>query len=190
VCVALGNMPYSAVSQPCPAGRCGGREAASGKQSARTQEIQRLIGRSLRACLDFTALGERTIRIDCDVLQADGGTRCASITGGALALALVARRLQREGVCKTNPMVRKIAAVSVGLVRGAVLLDMDYAEDSHCQADLNAVMDAAGDCIELQVTAEQGAVPRATLTAMVTLAEAGVRQLLQAQRAALQGAAT
>lgn len=166
----------------------GTREAASGKQSSRTQEIQRLIGRALRASLDFAALGERTIRMDCDVLQADGGTRCASITGGAVALALLTRRLQREGICKTNPLVRSLAAVSVGLVGGVALLDMDYAEDAHCQADLNAVMDTQGDCIELQMTAEQGAVPRAALAAMLALAEAGVQQLLQMQQVALAAA--
>jgi ribonuclease PH len=161
------------------------REAADGKQSGRTQEIQRLIGRSLRAVTDLGALGERTIKIDCDVLQADGGTRCASITGACVALH------DAVGWCKTrrlvsgNPLTDFVAAVSVGVVNGVPLLDLDYAEDFACDTDMNVVMTGAGGFVELQGTAEGAPFTRAEMDALVALAEKGVRALVAAQKAAL-----
>jgi ribonuclease PH len=161
------------------------REAAEGRQSGRTQEIQRLIGRSLRAVLDMAALGERTIRIDCDVLQADGGTRCASITGGYVALAdAIAWCRTRRGFA-SEPLRDRVAAVSVGVVAGTPLLDLDYAEDSGCDTDMNVVMTGAGGFVEVQGTAERTAFSRAEFDALLTLAQQGIARLHEAQRAAL-----
>ena len=161
------------------------REAASGKQGGRTLEIQRLIGRALRACVDRNALGERTITLDCDVLQADGGTRCAAITGAYVALVDACRGLMKRGDIKSDPVHGAVAAVSVGIYRGTPVLDLDYAEDSDCDTDMNIVMNDGGGFIELQGTAEGHAFRRSELDALLALGEAGVAQLLAAQRAAL-----
>lgn len=161
------------------------REAARGKQGGRTLEIQRLIGRSLRACVDRSALGERTITLDCDVLQADGGTRTAAITGAYVALVDAVRWLQSRKALVRDPVHGAIAAVSVGLYRGVPVLDLDYAEDSQCDTDLNVVMNDGGGFIELQGTAEGHAFRREELEAMTALAEAGIASLLAAQRTAL-----
>jgi len=163
----------------------GEREAARGKQSGRTLEIQRLIGRSLRAVFDLAALGERTIHLDCDVLQADGGTRCASITGAWVAAADAVRTLMAQGTLPQNPLRDSVAAVSVGLYQGTPVLDLDYAEDSNCGADVNVVMTGAGQLIEIQGTAEGQTFSRAELNALLDLAEGGIRQLVRAQRDAL-----
>jgi ribonuclease PH len=161
------------------------REAARGKQSGRTMEIQRLIGRSLRAVVDRAALGERTITVDCDVLQADGGTRTASITGGYVALALAVRELMRREEITRNPIHGQIAAVSVGIVSGAVVLDLDYSEDAEAETDMNVVMNEAGAFIEIQGTAEGHAFQRGELERMLDLASAGIDQCLTAQRESL-----
>ena len=155
------------------------------KLSGRTQEIQRLIARSLRAALDLEALGERTLHIDCDVLQADAGTRTASITGAWVALALGLRRLEARGLLATSPLRQQVAAVSVGLVEGAALLDLDYSEDSHADVDLNVVMDDRHQLLEIQGTAEGAPFSRPQLSALLDLAETGLAQLQQAQRLAL-----
>jgi ribonuclease PH len=157
------------------------REAARGKQSGRTQEIQRLIGRSLRAVIDLRALGERTITIDCDVLQADGGTRTASITGGYVALAQACERLVREREIGANPLHGQVAAISVGIVAGVPVLDLDYQEDSQAETDMNVVMRNGGAFVELQGTAEGHAFRRHELDAMLTLAGGGIERLLAAQ---------
>jgi ribonuclease PH len=161
------------------------REAARGKQSGRTQEIQRLIGRSLRAVFDMTALGERTLHLDCDVLQADGGTRCASITGAWIAAADAVALLMRRGDLAVNPLRDAVAAVSVGVVNGRTLLDLDYEEDSGCDADVNVVMTGAGHFVEVQGTAEGQAFTRAQLDELLALAEKGIGELVRAQRNAL-----
>jgi ribonuclease PH len=162
----------------------GAREAAKGKQSGRTQEIQRLIGRSLRAALDLGALGERTVTLDCDVLQADGGTRTASITGAWVALADACRKLMREkGVA--DPIHGQVAAISVGIVAGRPVLDLDYAEDSTAETDMNVVMNSGGGFIEVQGTAEGHAMRRDELDALLALAQKGTAELFVAQRAAL-----
>ena len=161
------------------------REAAAGKQSGRTQEIQRLIGRSLRAVVDMTAVGERTVQIDCDVLQADGGTRTASITGAFVALHDALRLLQDRGQLQAWPLRDFVAAVSVGVYQGAPVLDLDYAEDSACETDMNIVMTGSGGIVELQGTAEGQPFTRAELDAMVDLGRAGIAQLVAHQRAAL-----
>ncbi|WP_133500676.1 ribonuclease PH [Cognatilysobacter terrigena] len=161
------------------------REASRGKQGGRTLEIQRLIGRSLRACVDRRALGERTITLDCDVLQADGGTRTAAITGAYVALADAAKWLLDRGEIKRDPLVGAVAAVSVGVYRGVPVLDLDYAEDSDCDTDMNVVMNDGGGFIELQGTAEGHAFRREELTALTDLAEAGIAQLVAFQREAL-----
>jgi ribonuclease PH len=161
------------------------REAAEGKQSGRTQEIQRLIGRSLRAVVDLTALGERTLKIDCDVLQADGGTRCASITGACVAVADAIAWCKARGLLKGEPMRDHVAAVSVGIVKGVPVLDLDYAEDSGCDTDMNVVMTGAGGFVELQGTAEGAPFSREEMSALVVLAEGGIAQLVAAQREAL-----
>jgi ribonuclease PH len=153
------------------------REAARGKQSGRTQEIQRLIGRSLRSVVDLSALGERTIHIDCDVLQADGGTRCASITGAWVALADAVDGLMSSGVLKQNPLLDSVAAVSVGVVNGQARLDLDYQEDSGGDADVNVVMTGSGRFVEVQGTAEGQTFERAMLDALVDLAAKGIEQL-------------
>ena len=158
------------------------REAAKGKQGGRTLEIQRLIGRSLRAVVDLAALGERQIVLDCDVLQADGGTRTAAITGAWVALADACEALVARGVLSASPVRDQVAAVSVGLVGGEVLLDLDYAEDSTCDTDMNVVMTGAGGFVELQGTAEHGAFDRKALEALLALAEKGIGELLVAQR--------
>jgi ribonuclease PH len=163
------------------------REAASGKQGGRTLEIQRLIGRSLRACVDRRALGERTITLDCDVLQADGGTRTAAITGAYVALVDAVRGLLARGEIKRDPIHGAVAAVSVGIWRGLPVLDLDYAEDSDCDTDMNIVMNDGGGFIELQGTAEGHAFRREELDALMTLAQDGVGELLALQRAALGG---
>ncbi|ASR43626.1 ribonuclease PH [Luteimonas sp. gir] len=161
------------------------REAARGKQGGRTLEIQRLIGRSLRACVDRRALGERTITLDCDVLQADGGTRTAAITGAYVALVDAIRVLQARRELGRDPVHGAIAAVSVGVYRGVPVLDLDYAEDSDCDTDMNVVMNDGGGFIEIQGTAEGHAFRRAEMDAMLGLAEAGVAELVALQRAAL-----
>ncbi|MCC7248817.1 MAG: ribonuclease PH [Lysobacter sp.] len=161
------------------------REAARGKQGGRTLEIQRLIGRALRACVDRQALGERTITLDCDVLQADGGTRTAAITGAYVALADAVRWLRARGDLTRDPLHGAVAAVSVGIYRGVPVLDLDYAEDSDCDTDMNVVMNDGGGFIEVQGTAEGHAFRRGELDALLTLAETGVAELLAAQRAAL-----
>ena len=164
----------------------GDREAARGKQGGRTLEIQRLIGRSLRACVDRNALGERTITLDCDVLQADGGTRTAAITGAYVALVDAVRWLQAKKEISKNPVIGAVAAVSVGVYRGVPVLDLDYAEDSDCDTDMNVVMNDGGGFIELQGTAEGHAFRRDELNTLLDLADAGIAELLAAQRAALQ----
>jgi ribonuclease PH len=164
----------------------GERAAARGKQSGRTQEIQRLIGRSLRAVVDRAALGEMTITLDCDVLNADGGTRCAAITGAWVALALALRHLQRMNVLKGAPLVGQVAAVSCGVVGAEPRLDLDYAEDSAAEADANFVLTAAGGLVEIQATAERAPFSEADFGALLRLARAGAAQLFALQRAALE----
>ncbi len=161
------------------------REAASGKQGGRTLEIQRLIGRSLRACVDRRALGERSITLDCDVLQADGGTRTAAITGAYVALCDAVALLRKRGDLKSDPIVGAIAAISVGIYQGQPVLDLDYAEDSNCDTDMNVVMNDGGGFIELQGTAEGHAFRREELDALLALAAKGVAELVAMQRAAL-----
>ena len=158
------------------------------KLSGRTQEIQRLIARSLRACLDLELLGERTLQIDCDVLQADAGTRTASITGAWAALALGLRRLEQRGVLEGSPLIGQVAAVSVGLVDEAALLDLDYSEDSRAEVDLNVVMNQELHLLEIQGTAEGAPFSRQQLSSLVDLAEAGIQQLQAAQTLALEEA--
>ena len=163
----------------------GDREAARGKQGGRTLEIQRLIGRSLRACVDRAALGERTITLDCDVLQADGGTRTAAITGAYVALVDAVRWLQARKEIGRDPIIGAVSAVSVGIFRGVPVLDLDYPEDSDCDTDMNVVMNDGGGFIELQGTAEGHAFRRDELDALLALAEKGCGELFAAQRAAL-----
>jgi ribonuclease PH len=161
------------------------REATAGKQSGRTQEIQRLIGRSLRAGVDRVALGERQITVDCDVLQADGGTRCAAITGGWVALRLAVNKLLKAGDIKTDPLTDHVAAVSCGVLGGMPVLDLDYAEDSVAGTDANFVMTGGLSLIEVQGSAEGAAFTREQLITMMDLAERGVAQLVAAQKAAV-----
>lgn len=163
------------------------REAAQGKQGGRTQEIQRLIGRSLRAVVDRRALGERSIVVDCDVLQADGGTRTASITGGYVALVDAVNRLVQTKAIARNPIHGQVASVSVGICQGVPVLDLDYAEDSTAETDMNVVMNNAGHFVEVQGTAEGHAFRRDELDALLDLASHGIRQLMAAQEAALAG---
>jgi len=163
----------------------GQREAASGKQSGRTHEIQRLIGRSLRSVTDLSKLGERQVTIDCDVLQADGGTRCASITGAMVALADACAWLRAQGLLQVDPLRDFVAAVSVGVVGGAPLLDLDYDEDSGCDTDMNVVMTGAGRFVEVQGTAEGTPFSREEMSRMLDLAAKGIGELVAAQRAAL-----
>ncbi len=162
------------------------REAARGKQSGRTQEIQRLIGRSLRAVVDLAALGERQITLDCDVLQADGGTRTAAITGAWVALREAIDRLLAAGELTSDPIKTQIAAVSVGVYQGTPVLDLDYAEDSSAETDMNLVMDGEGRFIEVQGTAEGHPFTRVELDALLELGAAGIRSIQAAQRAALE----
>ena len=161
------------------------REAAAGKQSGRTQEIQRLIGRALRAGVDRSALGERQIVIDCDVLQADGGTRCASITGGWVALRLAMNRLLKSGAIVSDPIIDHIAAVSCGIYAGQTVLDLDYAEDSTAGTDGNFILTGRGRMVEVQMSAEGATFSRAEMGELLDLAEAGVAQLVASQKAAL-----
>jgi ribonuclease PH len=162
-----------------------GREAARGKQGGRTLEIQRLIGRSLRAAVDLEALGERTITLDCDVIQADGGTRTASVTGACVALADALARSRKLGLLVGDPMLGMVASVSVGVYEGRPVLDLDYAEDSNAETDMNVVMNEQGGFIEVQGTAEGAAYTRDELNAMLDLAHRGIEQLVQIQRQAL-----
>lgn len=162
------------------------REAARGKQGGRTLEIQRLIGRSLRAAVDLEALGERTVTLDCDVIQADGGTRTASITGGYVALSLAVDRLLKTRKIRTNPLHGQIASVSVGIYRGVPVLDLDYREDCEAETDMNVVMNEAGAYIEIQGTAEGHAFRKEELEAMLILADKGIKELLEHQRSVLE----
>ncbi|MEK9706891.1 MAG: ribonuclease PH [Alphaproteobacteria bacterium] len=162
-----------------------GREAARGKQSGRTQEIQRLIGRSLRAVTDMKMLGERQIRLDCDVLQADGGTRTASITGACVALHLACQGLVKSGAIETNPVSELVAAVSCGIFDGELVLDLDYPEDSNAQADANFVLTERGGIVEIQGTAEDRPFSRAQFVKLLDLARKGVEDLIVQQRVAL-----
>lgn len=163
------------------------REATKGKQTGRTQEIQRLIGRSLRAAIDLKKLGERQIIIDCDVLQADGGTRTAAVTGAYVAVADAVHHLMSSGALKSNPIRHAIAAISVGIVGGVPLLDLDYAEDSQAETDMNVVMNDDGGFIELQGTAEGKPFTLAETTVLLAYAKQGITALLQLQREALRG---
>jgi len=162
------------------------REAAKGKQSGRTQEIQRLIGRSLRAITDLKALGERQVTLDCDVLQADGGTRCASITGACVALHDAMNKLVAARKLPASPLKDFVAAVSVGIVEGTPVLDLDYAEDSSCDTDMNVVMTGSGGIVEVQGTAEGEPFSRSELDALLALAQAGIADLVNLQKAALK----
>ena len=165
----------------------GEREAARGKQSGRTQEIQRLIGRSLRAVVDRRAMGEMTVTLDCDVLNADGGTRCASITGAWVAMSLAFRTLVANRVIAKSPITGQVAAVSCGLVDGAAVLDLDYAEDSNAEADANFVLTDGGGIVEIQGTAEKAPFSEAQFSELMRLARVGTSQLYAAQRAVLEG---
>jgi len=162
-----------------------GREAAKGRQGGRTHEIQRLIGRSLRAVVDLEALGEQLITLDCDVLQADGGTRTASICGAYVALHDACTRLQQRGAIASSPLLDAVAAISVGVVGGVPLLDLDYVEDAGADVDMNVVMTGAGGFVEVQGTAERSPFDRAALDSLLDLAGAGITQLLELQRAVL-----
>ena len=161
------------------------REAARGKQSGRSQEIQRLIGRSLRAAIDLNVLGEHTIKIDCDVIQADGGTRTASITGGCVALVDAVNHMLANGTIKTNPIKQLVASVSVGIFKGHAVVDLDYDEDSNAETDMNIVMTESGGFIELQGTGEDGDFSHAQLLEMVALAEQSIKKIIIAQQQAL-----
>jgi ribonuclease PH len=162
------------------------RDVSKGRPDGRTVEIQRLIGRSLRGVADLSALGERTVYVDCDVLEADGGTRCASITGGYVALALACRRLIDEGKLTRSPLTGSIAAVSCGIVDGTPLLDLDYPEDSTAEVDANVVMTGDGGLVEVQATAERTPLSRAHLDDLLALAQTGIEGLRAAQEAALR----
>ena len=161
------------------------REAARGKQSGRTQEIQRLIGRSLRACIDLQKLGPRTITLDCDVIQADGGTRTASISGAFVAMQLAINELINNGTLDENPIHQNVAAISVGIFDGTPVLDLDYAEDSSAETDMNVVMDQAGRFIEIQGTAEGAPFSRDEMDALLALAEQGINEIIAAQNAVI-----
>ncbi len=163
------------------------REASAGKQGGRTIEIQRLIGRSLRAAVDLDALGENTVTLDCDVLQADGGTRTAAISGAFVALCLATNGLRERGAIKVDPIHGQVAAISVGIFRGLPVLDLDYAEDSAAETDMNVVMNDAGAFIEVQGTAEGHAFRRDELNQLLDLAAAGIEEIMAAQRLVLQG---
>jgi ribonuclease PH len=163
----------------------GRREAAQGKQSGRTQEIQRLIGRSMRAVVDLKALGERQITLDCDVVQADGGTRTAAVTGGWVALRLATRWLLDEGVIASDPILDHVAAISCGVFEGTPVLDLDYEEDSNAEADANFVLTGAGDIVEIQATGEKRGFTRAEFEQLFTLARGGIERLVELQKAAV-----
>lgn len=164
------------------------REASSGKQSGRTQEIQRLIGRSLRACVNMDKLGERQILMDCDVIQADGGTRTASITGAFVALQIAIQKLLNNGILNENPIIGSVAAISVGVVEGEPLLDLDYPEDSNCDSDINLVMFNGEKIIEIQGTAEGAAFSLDELNTLITLGQKGIRELNEIQKTAFESA--
>jgi ribonuclease PH len=170
---------------PASTGQRKQRDATRGRQDGRTVEIQRLIGRSLRGVIDFKALGERTIYLDCDVLQADGGTRCASITGAFVALSLACERLRADGALDSSPLTGSLAAVSCGMVGGSALLDLDYSEDSTAEVDANVVMTGDGGLVEVQATAERTPLSRAHLDELLALAAAGIEQLRAAQEQAI-----
>jgi len=174
---------------PASTGERRQRDVARGRPDGRTVEIQRLIGRSLRGVVDFGALGERTVHVDCDVLQADGGTRCASITGGHVALALACERLVREGALERTPLTGSVAAVSCGVVDGEPLLDLDYPEDSCAEVDANVVMTGDGGLVEVQATAERTPLSRAHLDELLALAESGIQGLRAVQEDTLRAAA-
>jgi ribonuclease PH len=171
-------LPYSTLQRKQ-------RDSTKGKIDGRSQEIQRLIGRSMRACLDLEKVGERTIWVDCDVLQADGGTRTAAITGAYVALALAMRKLMAEGLVKQNPLLAAVAAVSVGIVNDQALLDLCYTEDVAAAVDMNLVMNSNGEFIEIQGSGEESTFDDDQLTAMLSLGKTGIRELLLAQQAAL-----
>ncbi|HZV33398.1 MAG TPA: ribonuclease PH [Verrucomicrobiae bacterium] len=171
-------LPYSTLQRKQ-------RDISKGKIDGRSQEIQRLIGRAMRAAIDLEKLGQRTIWVDCDVLQADGGTRTAAITGAFVGLSLAVKKLLAEGKLKENPLLHAVAAVSVGIVNGQPLLDLCYVEDAAAAVDLNLVMNAAGEFIELQGTGEEATFSENQLNALLTLGKAGIRELLAAQQAAL-----
>ncbi len=170
---------------PCSTHSRVGREASRGKQTGRTQEIQRLIGRSLRAVTDMSKFGERQIRVDCDVLQADGGTRTASITGGFVALHLAFQKLKKDGVIKEIPLTDHVAAISCGLYKGTPVLDLDYLEDSNAQADTNFVLTGKGGIVEIQGTAEEEPFEEKEFMDMMVLAKQGIQVLVEAQKKAL-----
>ncbi|MFH1996853.1 MAG: ribonuclease PH [Candidatus Omnitrophota bacterium] len=163
------------------------REAAKGRQSGRTYEIQRLIGRSMRTVCDLEALGERTIRIDCDVIQADGGTRCASITGSFVALALALASVKKIGIIDTIPLSDYVAAVSVGIQDGTPILDLDYEEDSKADVDMNIVMTGSGKFIEVQGTAEKKPFSKKEMDGLIDLAQSGIKKIISIQKRALKG---
>jgi len=165
------------------------RDATRGKQDGRTVEIQRLVGRSLRSVVDFAALGERTVWIDCDVIQADGGTRCAAICGGYIAIARAFRRLVYSGTLQRAPLTGSVAAISVGIVDGEVLLDLPYAEDSRAEVDMNVVMTGDGELIEVQATAEKTPFGRASLDSMLELAAGGIGEIVRETERVLAGPA-
>ncbi|HEY2767893.1 MAG TPA: ribonuclease PH [Solirubrobacteraceae bacterium] len=175
---------------PASTGERKQRDATRGRLDGRSVEIQRLIGRSLRGAVDFKALGERTIYLDCDVLQADGGTRCASITGAYVALALACQKLRESGALESSPLTGAVAAVSCGIVAGAALLDLDYSEDSSAEVDANVVMTGEGDLLEVQATAERTPLSRASLDELLALAAAGIAELRAAQEQAIAPAET
>jgi ribonuclease PH len=172
---------------PASTGERKQRDVTRGRADGRTVEIQRLIGRSLRGVVDFSALGERTIYLDCDVLQADGGTRCASITGAYVALALACARLRAEERLEDSPLTGSLAAVSCGMVGGVALLDLDYSEDSTAEVDANVVMTGEGGLVEVQATAERTPLSRAHLDELLALAAAGIEELRAAQEKAIAG---
>ena len=157
------------------------RESAKGKLSGRTMEIQRLIGRALRTAVDLEKLGERTITIDCDVIQADGGTRTTSISGGFIALALAVKKLMKERVLSVNPIVSNVAAISVGIVRGTPMLDLMYTEDSAAEVDMNVVMNGKGEFVEVQGTGEEATYTRKELNELIDLAEVGIKEIIRLQ---------
>ena len=161
------------------------REAARGKQSGRTQEIQRLIGRSLRACIDLQKLGPRTITLDCDVIQADGGTRTASISGAFVAMQLAINDMIANGILEENPIHQNVAAISVGIFEGTPVLDLDYAEDSSAETDMNVVMDQGGRFIEIQGTAEGAPFSREEMDSLLAIAEKGINEIIDAQNAVI-----
>ena len=174
---------------PASTGERKKRDVSRGRPDGRTVEIQRLIGRSIRGVIDFEALGERTLWVDCDVLEADGGTRCAAITGGFVALELALRRLVEEGALDRVPLTQSVAAVSCGIVDGQPLLDLDYSEDSRAEVDANVVMTGDGGLVEVQATAERTPLSRASLDELLALAAGGIEVLRAAQRGAVEAAA-